>query len=150
MLYVFLFTFFFVATHFHALVAASISHLLAAAIKLSSYSSNEIGLLPLFVCLFVFFFISRSSSFSVIHGNVDIEIKSKERIAFVVVVVVFLSLKSGWLCDLPPKRALLEMKNFTPGYIKVWTNVRTIFSESKFSGCIDNQIFLNGLFEHLR
>ena len=67
-------------------MAASISHFLAAAIKLSSYSSNEIGLLPLFVCLFVF--ISRSSSFSVIHGNVDINIKSKERIGFVVVVVV--------------------------------------------------------------
>ena len=130
-------------------MAASISHLLVAAIKLSSYSSNEIGLLPLFVCL-LFFFISRSSSFSVIHGNVDIEIKSRERIGFVVVVVVFLSLKSGWLCDLPPKRALLEMQNFTPGCMKVWTNVRTIFSEPKFSGCIDNQIFLNGLFEHLR
>ena len=33
------------------LVAASISHFLTAAIKFSGYSSNEIGLL----CLFVFF-----------------------------------------------------------------------------------------------
>ena len=68
------------ATHFHTLVAASISHFLTAAIKLSRYSSNAIGFLPLF-------FISRSSSFSVIHVNVDIEInKSKERIGFLVVV----------------------------------------------------------------
>ena len=37
------------------------------------------------------FFISHSSSFSVIHVNVDIEIKSKERIGFV--VVIFFSLK---------------------------------------------------------
>ena len=39
------------------------------------------------------FFISRSSSFFVIHVNVDIKSKSKERIGFTVVVVVFLSLK---------------------------------------------------------
>ena len=38
-------------------------------------------------------FISRSSSFSVVHGNVDIEIKSKERIVFV--VVVFISKRPG-------------------------------------------------------
>ena len=34
------------------------------------------------------FFISRSSSFFVIHVNVDIKSKSKERIGFTVVVVV--------------------------------------------------------------
>ena len=68
------------ATHFHTLVAASISHFLTAAIQLSRYSSNAIGFLPLF-------FISRSSSFSVIHVNVDIEInKSKETIGFLIVV----------------------------------------------------------------
>ena len=68
------------ATHFHTLVAANISHFLTAAIQLSRYSSNAIGFLPLF-------FISRSSSFSVIHVNVDIEInKSKERIGFLIVV----------------------------------------------------------------
>ena len=53
------------------LVAASIFHF-------SCFSSNEIGL-----CLF---FVSRSSSFSVIHVNVKIKNKSKERIGFVVVV----------------------------------------------------------------
>ena len=60
------------------LVAASISHFVTATIKFSCYSSNEIGLL----C----FFISSSSSFFVIQANVDIKIKSKERIGFVVVV----------------------------------------------------------------
>ena len=48
------------------LVTASISHFLTAAIKFSCYSSDEIGLL----CFF-FFNISGSSSFSVIHANVQ-------------------------------------------------------------------------------
>ena len=61
------------------LMAAHISHFLTAAVKFSCSSSNEIGLL-------CFFFISRSSSFSVIHANVDLKIKSKERIGFVIVV----------------------------------------------------------------
>ena len=51
---------FFAATHFHTLVAASISHFLTAAIKLSCYSSKENSLLPLF-------FISRSSSLSLCY-----------------------------------------------------------------------------------
>ena len=55
------------------LVAASISSFL----KFLCFSSNEIGLL----C-----FLSRSSSFAVIHVNVDIKIKLKYRIGFVVVV----------------------------------------------------------------
>ena len=65
------------------LVFASISHFLTAAKKFSCSSFDKIGLL--------FFFISHSSSFSVIHVNVDIKIKSKERIGFV--VVIFFSLK---------------------------------------------------------
>ena len=68
MLYVVLFTFFSMPLIF-TLVAASISHFLTAGIKLAFYSSNEIG-----------------CSFSVIHANVDIKIKSKERIGFVVVL----------------------------------------------------------------
>ena len=67
-------------------MTASISHFLTAAIKFSCYSSDEIGLL----CLF-FFNISGSSSFSVIHANVDFKNMSKERIGFV--VVAFLSIK---------------------------------------------------------
>ena len=47
------------------LVAASISHFLTAVIKFSFFYSNKIGLL----CSFFFFFISRSTSLSVIHVN---------------------------------------------------------------------------------
>ena len=72
------------------LVAASISSFL----KFLCFSSNEIGLL----C-----FLSRSSSFAVIHVNVDIKIKLKYRIGFV--VVVFNSKSQRKLCDLPQKRA---------------------------------------------
>ena len=56
----------------------AVTHFLTAAVKFSCYSSNEIGLL----CLFI----SGSSSFSVIHANVDFKIESKERISFDVVV----------------------------------------------------------------
>ena len=70
MLYVVLFTFFSLPLIF-TLVAASISHFLTAAKKCSCYSSNEIGLL----C----FLISGSSSFSVIHANVDFKIKWKQK-----------------------------------------------------------------------
>ena len=37
---------------------------------------------------------------------------------------------------------VLQMRNFTPTYVKGWTYVRTILSEPKFLGCIDNQIIL--------
>ena len=47
------------------LVAASISQFLTVAIKFSCFSSNKIGLS---------FFMSTSSSFSVIHVNVDMKI----------------------------------------------------------------------------
>ena len=78
MLYVVLFSFFSLPLIFTS-VAAGISHFLTAAIKFSRYSLNEIGLL-------CFFFISGSSSSSVIHANADFKIKSKERISFVFLV----------------------------------------------------------------
>ena len=40
---------------------------------------------------------------------------------------------------------LLKMQKFTPASMKGWTyvnTVRTVLSEQKFLGCIDNQIFL--------
>ena len=58
------------------------------------------------------FFISGSSSFSVIHANVNFKIKSKERIGFV--VGVFYLYKSGWPCDLLPKRAGTWNAKFHP------------------------------------
>ena len=96
------------------------------------------------------FFISRSSSCSVIHVNEDNKIYAKERlvsvIVVVVVVVVFCSLlKSGWPCDLSPKLVGASNANFHPVLhegVDVLTFVGTILSEPKSLGCIDNQIFL--------
>ena len=84
-------------------MGASISHFLTAAIKLSCYSSDEIGLLSIFI--------SRSSSFFVIHVNVDIKSKSKERIGFtVVVVVVFFISRKVWVA--------MRFTAETRGYLK--------------------------------
>ena len=62
----FCFFFFFSLLLIFTLLAASISHFLTAPIKFSCFSSNEIG--------FLYLFISRSSSCSVINIKVDIEI----------------------------------------------------------------------------
>ena len=64
-------------------------------------------------------FISRSSSFSVVHVNVDIEIKSKERIVFV--VVVFISKRPGSYAIYRRNARLLEMQHLIPAYMKGWT-----------------------------
>ena len=110
MLYVVPFTFFPLPLIFN-LMAASITHFLTATIKFPCYSSNEIGLL----C----FFISRSSSLSVIHVNVDNKVNSKERIGFV--VVVFLSPGPGGCAICCRNARVLEMKIFTPAYMNGWT-----------------------------
>ena len=95
------------------------------------------------------FFISRSSSCSVIHVNEDNKIYAKERLVSVIVVVVVVVvcslLKSGWPCDLSPKLVGASNANFHPVLhegVDVLTFVGTIFSEPKSLGCIDNQIFL--------
>ena len=77
---------------------------------------------------------------SVIHVNVDIKIKSKERIGFA--VVVFISKSQGSYAIYRRNAGVPEMQNFTPAYIKGWKAVRTTFSEPKCLGCIDYQIFL--------
>ena len=108
-------------------VAASISHFHTTAIKFPCNPSKVIGLL----C----FFISRSSSLSVFHVKADIRIKSKKRVGFV--GVVFYLWNSGWLSALWRQKArVLEMQNFTPAYMKGWTNVRT------YGRFFENQIFL--------
>ena len=91
--------------------AASISHFLTAAIKFSCYSYHEIGLL----C-----FLSLASSFSVIHVSLDIKIKSKEPIGFVVVIF---SLKVRVAMHRRNAR-VFEMQNFNRAYMKEWTYVR--------------------------
>ena len=77
MLYVFLFTFFFASTHFH-LGGRSHQHFSL------SYCHYKIFMLLLRRNWSPLFFISRSSSFSVIQVNVKINLK--ERIGFLVVV----------------------------------------------------------------
>ena len=103
------------------------------------------------------FFICHSSSFSVIHINVDIKIKSKERIGFV--VVIFLSLKV---------RVAMQFNDEMQGYLKckispqlTWRgwrtyeqdpcmHVRMILSEPKFLGYIDKQTFLSMVLRCMR
>ena len=82
------------------------------------------------------FFVSHSSSFSVIHVNVDIKIKSKERVGFV--VVVFISKSPGNFVIYRRNAQVLEMQNFIPAYMKGWTYVRTPYG--RFS---QNQNFLD-------
>ena len=108
--YVFLSTFFFAAAHFHLGGRQHFPMFLTATIKFSYFSFNEIGLL----CFF-----SRSSSFSVIHVNVDIKIKSKERVGFV--IVVFISKSPGSFAIYRRNAQVLEMQNFIPAYMKGWT-----------------------------
>ena len=66
------------------------------------------------------FFISRSSSFSFIQVNVDIKIKSKERIGF---VVVFISKSPGSYAVYRRNARVLEMQNFMPAYMNWWRYV---------------------------
>ena len=98
------------------LVAASISHFLTAAIKLSCYSSNEISLL---------FFIFRSSSFSVIHVNVDIEIKIERNYRHCCCCFFISKSPGGYAIA-----RVLEMQNFTPTYMMGWTRGR--FSQNQY------------------
>ena len=116
--YVFLSTFFFAAAHFHLGGRQHFPMFLTATIKFSYFSFNEIGLL----CFF-----SRSSSFSVIHVNVDIKIKSKERVGFV--IVVFISKSPGSFAIYRRNAQVLEMQNFIPAYMKGWTYGR--FSQNQ-------------------
>ena len=101
----------FLLTLIFTLVAASISPFLTAAIKFSCFYSNEID---------IFSFISRSSSFSVIHVNIDVRIKSKERIE-----MFLISKRSGGYAIYRRNARVVEMQNFTLACIKGWMYVRT-------------------------
>ena len=59
--------------------------------------------------------------FSVIRVSVDIKIKSKERIGFVVVVFLFLGVRRFTFRN----GRVLEMQNSTPAYVKGYTYVLT-------------------------
>ena len=71
------------------------------------------------------FYISGSSSFSVIHANVDIKIKSKERIRLRCCCCFFISKSAGGYAIYRQNARVLEMQNLTPAYMKGWTYVRT-------------------------
>ena len=101
----------FLFTLIFTLVTASISPFLTAAIKFSCFYSNEID---------IFCFISRSSSFSVIHVNIDVRIKLKERIE-----MFLISKRSGGYAIYRRNARVVEMQNFTLACIKGWMYVST-------------------------
>ena len=99
MLYVFLAVHFFSLLLIITFVAASISPFSHRRYKFFCFSSNEIGLV---------WFLSLALAFSVIHVNVDIEKKTKERIGFCCCCFIavtrtndFLRTKISWIHRLP-------------------------------------------------
>ena len=106
-------------------------------VKLPRYSSDEIGLL---CSVFFFFFIPSCSSFSFIHVNVNIKISRRKESALLLLLLFFSSKSPDSYAIYRRNARVFETQNFTPAYIP--TDVRTIFSEPKFQGCIGNQIFL--------
>ena len=121
------------------LVAASTSHFLTAAINFHVILPTNLNWSPFNNLFFIFC----PSSFFVIYINVDIKIKLKERI--ISFVVVFLPLKAWVATQFIAKTSGTWNAKFYPSFhegVDVRTDVETIFSELKFAGCIDNQIFL--------
>ena len=68
---------------------------------------------------------SRSSSFSLIQVNVDIKIKSKERIGFLICCYLFFSKSPSGYAIYRRNAQVLEMQNLYPAYMKGWTYVLT-------------------------
>ena len=93
------------------LVAASISPFLTAAIKFSCFYATK---------LISFVFISRSSSFSVIQVNIDVRIKSTERIE-----LFLISKRPGGYAIYRRNARVLEKQNFTLACLKGWMYVAT-------------------------
>ena len=83
-------------------------------------------------------FISHASSFQ-LSTQVSTLKFSRKKYPSLLLLLFFFFLKVQ-PCDLPPKRAVLDMRNFTPAYMKGWTYVRTTLAQPKLLGCIDNQI----------
>ena len=125
MLYVFLFTLFSLPLKF-TLVAASISHFLTTAIKLSCYSTNKIGLL----C-----FLSLALALSLLSTSMKtLELSRKKESASL--LLFFISKSPGGYEIYRRNARVPEMQNFTPAYMKGCTYVRTRtdnFLRTKFS-----------------
>ena len=106
-----------------ALVAASISHFLTAAITFSPYSSNKIGLL----C-----FLSLTLALSLLSTSMQ-TLKLTRKKESVLLLLFYYLLKSGLLYDLPPKREGSWSTKFHPG-LHEGVDVRTDhFARTKIS-----------------
>ena len=86
------------------LMAASTSHFPAAAIKFSCYSSYVITL-PCYLSLFLL-------------QMLKFKLSQKKELALL--LLLFLSLKSRWLCDLPPKCLGMSIKFSFPRRADSW------------------------------
>ena len=117
------------------LVAASISHFLTAAMKLSCFSSSEIGLL----C-----FLSLVLALSLLSTSMwTLKFSRKKDSALLLFSFLSQSLSGHAIYRLNTR--VLETRNFTTAYMNGWTYVcaHGRFSQNQnFFGCIDNQIFL--------
>ena len=119
------------------LVAASISYFLCRH-NSCMFLSDEIRLRRFF---------SLAQALSLLSASVQALNFSRKDSAL---LLFFVSESSGSRAVYRQNARLLEVRNFTPAYMKGWTYrrayVRMILSEPKFLGCIDNQIFLAGVY----
>ena len=119
------------------LVAASISYFLCRH-NSCMFLSDEIRLRRFF---------SLAQALSLLSASVQTLNFSRKDSAL---LLFFVSESSGSRAVYRQNARLLEVRNFTPAYMKGWTYrrayVRMILSEPKFLGCIDNQIFLEGVY----
>ena len=137
----------FTAAHFYfagfSLLTASISHFLTAPIKFSCFSSNENGFLCLSLALALVSTSRQTLKFSPKKDSWGTRLRC-----------CFFSLpkSQGGHAIYHRNARVLAMRNLPLSYMKGWTYIRTIFSEIKFLGCIDNKIFLLKvlLFAHLK
>ena len=106
----------------------------SAAITVACFLSDEIRLRRFF---------SLAQALSLLSASVQTLNFSRKDSAL---LLFFVSESSGSRAVYRQTARLLEVRNFTPAYMKGWTYrrayVRMILSQPKFLGCIDNQIFL--------
>ena len=105
-----------------SLLAASIFHFLTSDIKFSCFSFNKKS--------FVFYLSLFSTSMQTLSR--------KKESALLLLLLLFISKSPGGCAIYRPKARCLKCKILFPAYMKGWTNVRAIFSEPKFFGCIGN------------